>query len=88
MSADSKQPIFPLRHLLLLLLLPFPLLEPPEAYVDNEHDEKDTSSCQLGIGGAGIQILGVASVLFRQAGQVAGLGVECCEEEKAEGEKK
>lgn len=90
MSADSKQPIFPLRHLLLLLLLLFlfPLLEPPEAYVDNEHDEKDTSSCQLGIGGAGIQILGVASVLFRQAGQVAGLGVECCEEEKAEGEKK
>lgn len=41
-----------------------PLSEPPEAYIDNEHDEKDTAGCQLGIGGAGVQILGVAPVLL------------------------
>lgn len=40
------------------------LSEPPEAYIDNEHDEKDTPGCQLGIGGAGIQILGIAPVLL------------------------
>lgn len=38
--------------------------EPPEAYIDNEHDEKDTAGCQLGIGGAGVQILGVAPVFL------------------------
>lgn len=74
MSADSVQLIF---HF-------FSLSEPPEAHIDNEHDEKDTTGCQLGIGGAGIQILGVAPVLLRQAGQVAGLGVQRCGDEKQE----
>lgn len=55
--------------------------EPPEAYIDDEHDEKDTSGCQLGIGGAGVEILGVAPVLLGQAGQVAGLRVQRCGEE-------
>lgn len=49
-------------------LLLFSLLsEPPETDVDNEHDEKDTPSCQLGIGGAGIEIPGVTLVLPRKA---------------------
>lgn len=38
--------------------------EPPEAYIDNEHDEKDAAGSQLGIGGAGVQILGVTPVLL------------------------
>lgn len=57
-------------------------LEPPEAYIDNEHDEKDTASCQFSIGGAGIQILGIAPVLLWLAGQIAGLVVELCGEER------
>lgn len=71
---------FPLEYLLFLL----PPLEPPEAYIDNEHDEKDPTGCQFSIGGAGIQILGVAPVLLWQAGQVAGLGVKRCREEKSD----
>lgn len=61
------------------------LSEPPEAYIDNEHDEKNTAGCQLGIGGAGVQILGVAPVLLWQAGQVAGLGVQRCRVKQPEG---
>lgn len=80
-SADSVQLIF---HFNTSFLLLFSLSEPPEAYIDNEHDEKDTTGRQLGIGGAGIQILGVAPVLLWQAGQVAGLGVQRCGEEKPE----
>lgn len=55
----------------------FPLgpSEPPEAHVDYEHDEKDAPGRQLGVGGAGVQVFGVAPVLLGQAGQVAGLGV-------------
>lgn len=49
--------------------------EPPEAYIDNKHYEKDTPGCQLGVGGTGVQVFGIAPVLLRQAGQVAGFGV-------------
>lgn len=52
--------------------------EPPEAHIDDEHYEKDATRCQLGVSGAGVQVLGVAPVLFRQAWQVAGLGVQRC----------
>lgn len=47
--------------------------QPPEAYVDDEHDEEDATGCQLGIGGACVQIFGVAAVFLGQTGQVAGL---------------
>lgn len=60
-SAGSVQLIF---HEYLLPLLLCSVSEPPEAHIDNEHDEKDTAGCQLGIGGAGVQILGVAPVLL------------------------
>lgn len=83
-SADSVQLIFHCDISFLPLLLLFSLLEPPEAYIDNKHDEKDTTGCQLGIGGAGIQILGITPVLLWQGRQVAGLGVERCREEKPE----
>lgn len=66
-----------LHYLLSPLLLPHS--EPPETYVDNEHDEEDTTGSQFGIGGAGIQILGITPILFGQGGQVAGLGVQCRE---------
>lgn len=49
--------------------------EPPEAHINNQHDEEDPPGSQLGIGGAGVQVLGVTPVLLGQAGQVAGLGV-------------
>lgn len=55
---------FSLLQLLRLFLLSSSPLEPPEANIDNEHDEKDTSSCQFSIGGAGVQVLGVAPVLL------------------------
>lgn len=54
---------FPLQYLLPVLLF-FLFSEPPEAYIDNEHDEKNAAGCQLGIGGAGVQILGVTPVLL------------------------
>lgn len=60
----------PREHLLLPLHLLHPPssssapLEPPEANVDNEHDEKDTSCCQFSVGGAGVQVLGIAPVLL------------------------
>lgn len=60
MSADSLQLISFFNS----FFSSFSLSEPPEAYVDNEHDEKDAAGCQLGIGGAGVQILGVAPVLL------------------------
>lgn len=59
-----------------------PLSEPPEAHVDNEHDEEHAAGGQLGVGGAGVQILGVPLVLLGEAGQVAGLGVQRCREDK------
>lgn len=61
MSTDSAQLIF---HFNTSLLFTTFSSEPPEAYIDDEHDEKDTTSCQLGIGGAGIQILGITPVLL------------------------
>lgn len=50
--------------------------QPPEADVDDEHDEEDAAGRQLGVGGARVQVLGVAAVFLGQAGQVAGLGVQ------------
>lgn len=52
------------RYHLQYLLLHFSHSEPPEAYIDNEHDEKDATGCQFGIGGAGIQVLCIAPVLL------------------------
>lgn len=65
MSADAAARL-PLQYLhsVVLFLIFFSPSEPPEAYIDNEHDEKDAAGRQLGIGGAGVQILGVAPVLL------------------------
>lgn len=55
-SANSQFQYFPLLH--------SGPSEPPEAYIDNQHDEKDTPGCQLGVGGAGVQVFGIAPVLL------------------------
>lgn len=38
--------------------------EPPEAHVDDECDEEDCHSSHLGIRGAGVEVLCVASILL------------------------
>lgn len=49
--------------------------EPPETHIDDERDEEHRNSRHLGIRGAGVEVFGVAAVLLRQGGQVAGFCV-------------
>lgn len=50
--------------------------EPPETHIDDECDEEHCHSGHLGIRGAGVEVFGIAAVLLRQAGQIAGFCVK------------
>lgn len=75
-ECETRAQLLPALLLQPLYLLSSPLSEPPEADVDDKHDEEDPACGQLSIGGASVQVLGIASVLLRQAGQITGLGVQ------------
>ena len=56
--------------------------EPPETHIDDECDEDHGHSGHLSIGGAGVEIFGIAAVLFGQARQIAGFSVQSWEKKK------
>lgn len=51
-------------------------LKPPETHIDDECDEEHCHSSHLGVRGAGVEVLGIAAILLRQGGQIAGFCVQ------------
>lgn len=49
--------------------------EPPETQVDDQSDEEDGQSSHLGISRAGVEVAGIATILFGQGWQIAGSSV-------------
>ena len=58
--------------------------EPPETHIYDECDEEQGSSSHLGIRGPGVQVLGIASILLREAGQIASFSVQGWKKRKEE----
>lgn len=50
--------------------------EPPETHINDKCDEEHCHSSHLSICGAGVEVFGIATVLLRQAGQIACFCVE------------
>lgn len=51
---------------------------PPEAHINNECDENHSAGRHFSIGGASVEVLGIAAVLLRQAGQITSFGIQSC----------
>ena len=50
--------------------------EPPETHIYDECDEEQGPGSHLSICGPGVQVLGIASILLGEAGQIAGFSVQ------------
>lgn len=52
------------------------LSEPPETHINDECDTDHCNSSHFGVRGAGVEVFGIAAILLRQGGEVAGFCVE------------